>query len=161
MNNSFSKIVAVLGIATLMLSGCAREIGSSHYTSGSVGTVSETYEGVISNVRVVTVDAHDELEHNVLGGLLGAAAGGYAGSGIGKGRGQDAAIIGGAILGATAGAAAERQIKRQQGYEYTVRLNSGRMVTVVQGTDTVLSVGQRVRVYISGSGGSRSRVVAY
>lgn len=160
MHNSFSKIVAVLGISTLMLSGCAREIGSSHYTSSSVGSVSETYEGVISSVRVVTVDAHDELEHNVIGGLLGAAAGGYAGSGIGKGRGQDAAIIGGALLGATVGAAAEKQLKRQQAYEYTVRLNGGRMITVVQGTDTVLSVGQRVRVYISGAGG-RSRVVAY
>lgn len=159
MKNSFLKFFAAFGMVALMLSGCARELGSSNYTSGSVGEASETHEGVIKQVRVVTVDAHDELEHNVLGGLLGAAAGGYAGSGIGKGSGQDAAIIGGALLGATAGAFAEKKIKQQQAYEYTVQLNNGRMLTVVQGSDTMLSVGQRVRVHVSYQG--RSRVVAY
>lgn len=157
--NSLIRVCAAMGFAVIMLSGCARDITSSNYTASSVGEASTSYEGVIKNVRVVVVDENDRLQNNVIGGLIGAAAGGYAGSGIGKGQGQDAAIIAGSLLGATAGALAEKHIKRQQGYEYTVQLKNGGMMTVVQGTDTALSVGQRVIVHVSYNG--RSRVVAY
>lgn len=159
MLNRLLKPLMLLLCAAVLASGCARNIGSNFYTSDSVGGVSTVYEGTIKSVRVVTVSKGDELEQNVTGGILGGVAGGFVGSTIGKGRGQDLATVGGALLGATAGALAEKELKTQQAYEYTVKLNDGSLVSVVQGLDASYSVGQRVLVHMSSNG--RSRITAY
>lgn len=143
---------------TLSISACGRTIGSNEYHSRAVGEVSHTYKGVIDNVRQVTVSEHERLQENQAGILGGALAGGVLGHQVGKGRGNAAATVAGALAGGAAGAYAERALGTQQGYEYTVHLNDGRYVTVVQGLDSKFYVGQKVMVISSHRG--RSRIVA-
>jgi outer membrane lipoprotein SlyB len=108
-------------------------------------------------VRAVTIQEGDRLQENTTGAFIGALAGGAVGSLFGGGWGRVVASGAGAVVGATAGAAAERQLSRQQGLEYTVRLDNGRMVSIVQGPEPSFGVGQRVIVQTSSQG--RARVV--
>ena len=86
------------------------------------------------------------------------AAGGVAGSMIG---GSDAAhilgAIGGAVVGGMAGDAAQGALSRQGGYEYVVQLDTGGLITVTQGTDVLLTPGQKCLVLY----GKQARVVPY
>lgn len=146
-----------LGLVTVMsISGCGRNIGSNNYSSASVGEAMTTYAGVVTNMRRVQIQEGDKLTDNVAGGVVGGLIGGVGGHMIGGGRGNTAATVGGALLGAGAGALAQRALSEQEGLEYTVKLDSGSMMTVVQGTDSPLAVGQRALVQVSKN---RSRVV--
>lgn len=143
---------------SLMMGGCARNISSGTYAESHVGEASQTFQGVVASVRQVTVEGSEHLQNNVLGGATGALAGGFGGSFLGKGRGNIAATGVGAIAGAVAGAYAEKELRKQQAFEYVVRLRSGEMRTVVQGLENPLAVGQPVLLMVSYSG--RSRLVA-
>ncbi|MBQ7673377.1 MAG: glycine zipper 2TM domain-containing protein [Alphaproteobacteria bacterium] len=146
--------IVVLGL--LSIGGCARNISSSSYDARKVGAASETYECVVVNVRKVAVEEGDYLENNMTGALMGAAAGGVLGNMIGGGRGRTAATVVGALAGAAGGAAAEKHLKSQEGLEYTVKLQSGAMRTVVQGLDNPLYKGQQALLIIDNN---RARVV--
>lgn len=149
-------VLAVVA-STSLLGGCASDIRSTTYTNQAVGEFAESYEGVIKNVRIVTVRNSEELEGNIAGGLVGGVVGGILGNTVGGGTGRDLATIGGVALGATVGSLAEGKLKEQQGFEYTVKLTDGRLITVVQGLDTQLPIGQKVLVQQSARG--RSRVI--
>lgn len=136
--------------------GCGRNIASNNYSSASVGEAMTTYAGTVTNVRKVQIQEGEKLTDNVAGGLVGGLVGGVGGNMLGKGNGNTATTVGGALLGAAAGAAAQRALSEQEGLEYTVKLDSGSMMTVVQGTDSPLAVGQRALVQVSKN---RSRVV--
>ena len=157
-NNSHAFKLGLVAITTLALSGCARNISSDNYNARTIGEASFSYQGVVSSARQVDVSEGDYLEDNKMGMLLGGGAGGLAGSQIGSGRGAVAGAVGGAVLGAVAGAFAEKALKEQKGMEYVVRLNNGQMMTVVQGVDNPLAVGQRVIIMVKNEG--RSRVIA-
>lgn len=144
----------------VILSGCARNIGSGSYGDGaSFGEASETYRGVVINARAVTVQP-ERLGDNAAGTVGGAIAGGVLGNQFGKGRGRDVTTVLGAIGGAVAGAAVEQNLKTQNGMEYSVKTDEGKILTIVQGPNPQFSVGQRVLVMVSSRRGGRSRVVA-
>ena len=85
----------------------------------------------------------------VLGGLAGAALGQEVGGGTGK-------VIAtgvGATAGAAAGLQAGRTVAGRQSIEWTVRLDNGGTIAVVQG-EPAFSIGQRVQV-ITGGGTTR------
>ena len=152
-----SRIAAIAAIASLALASCARQISPGVYTGGSVGEVRQTYAGTLQSARLVTVQEDELLEDNRTGGLVGGVAGGAAASRIGQGTGKAVAIAGGALAGAALGALAERSVKRQQAMEYIVRLDSGALLTVVQGLQPQIGIGQRV--YVQESARGRSRVL--
>jgi outer membrane lipoprotein SlyB len=54
-----------------------------------------------------------------------------------------------------AGAAAEEGLTRQKGYEITIKLDSGRVIAIVQAADEEFEVGDRVRVIEGGAGATR------
>jgi len=145
-------------LCAFALSGCARDISPGLYTSAHVGEASATYLGSIISVRQVQVQEGEKLQENILGGVLGGVAGGVLGHQLGGGRGKTLATLGGAAVGALGGALAQRELSKQVGLEYTVKLDDGRILTIVQGTDQALASGQRVKVIIGQKG--RSRVVA-
>ncbi len=92
----------------------------------------------------------------VAGVVLGAAAGGALGRGAGRVLG---AALGGAV-GGVAGSAAEGAAQPTDGAAYTVRLASGRVLTIVQHLprgDVMLSAGQQIVVETRGR---TQRVVA-
>lgn len=92
-----------------------------------------------------------------MGATAGASAGGVAGSQIGSSAEANIiGAIGGAVIGGIAGAAAEDAASRQMGIEYVVEATNGALLTVVQGADVPLSVGQKVLVIY----GEQSRVIA-
>ena len=150
------KKYALALILPLMMTttACTDNIGADYYNTSAAGQVSQAVRGTVVAVRPVVVSDGD----GQFGKLAGAAAGGVAGSMIG---GSDAVhilgAIGGAVIGGIAGDAAQEGLSRQQGYEYTIQLDNGNLVSLVQGKDVVLNVGQKCLVLY----GNRSRVVPY
>ncbi len=138
------KILLMATAALIMpIAACTSDISSSHYSTGSVGMVSQTMAGTVVSVRPITVSSED----NNAGTLVGGALGGVAGSQIGGGStAHILGAIGGAVAGGIAGNAAQRGLSSQGGFEYVVRLDNGNMVTVTQGNDILLNPGQRCYV---------------
>lgn len=151
------RAVMTAAALSLAVAGCARQISPNVVDGAAVGETIRTEPGVVEMVRVVEVQEGDRLQENTTGAAVGGLAGGAAASRIGQGWGKVAAIGAGAIAGAALGAVAEREITRQQALEYTVRLDNGQRVTVVQGGDSAIPSGSRVFVQFSNRG--RSRVV--
>ena len=154
MKKTVILLASVCGFAVL-ISGCARNISANSYDARTIGAANNTYAGVIVSMRKVAVEEGDYLEDNKVGGIMGAVAGGVLGNAVGGGRGRTIATAAGALAGAAAGAYAEKQLKSQEGFEYTVKLNSGGMKTIVQGTDVVLYPGQAVLLIEDNKGRSR------
>ena len=61
----------------------------------------------------------------------------------------------GAVAGAVAGEAVEEGVTREKGLQITVRLDTGRTLSVVQAADQRFSVGEQVKVYSRGDGAAR------
>ena len=74
---------------------------------------------------------------------------------FGHGRGRTLATIAGAALGAGAGYAGEKAVTKQNGLEIEVRLESGQILSIVQGADQSFAPGERVRVLRGVDGTSR------
>ena len=143
--------VAMVLAAGLMLSGCPASMSGGAYTRDQARQAQDVQLGYVESVRQVMIEG----TKSGVGTLGGAALGGVAGSTIGKGRGQVAGAIGGAVLGGLAGSAIEENVTRQPGLEITVRLDSGRMVSVTQAADQPFYRGDRVRVLTSYDGTAR------
>lgn len=156
MINRPARVLMLAAAATLALAGCARQISPNTVEGASVGQVSEAFFGTVQQVRVVQVQEGDRLQENTTGGLVGGLLGGAAASRFGGGWGKVLAIGAGALAGAAVGAVAEREITRQQALEYTVRLDNGRMITIVQGgVENPLPSGSRVIVQMGQQGQGR------
>jgi outer membrane lipoprotein SlyB len=132
------------------LTGCAPRIGGSDYSVAGSGQVSDALRGVIVGKRVVHINMKDPEHENDpgAGALAGGVGGGVLGSQFGKGRGSTAGAAIGAIAGAIGGHFAEKALTEQDGFEYQIQLDHGRLMTLAQGRDPELSVGQRVLVII-------------
>ncbi|CAO5678537.1 MAG: hypothetical protein HEEMFOPI_00369 [Holosporales bacterium] len=148
-----NKIFAAFALTAAFLStGCAPKIGGSDYNMANVGEVSETFEGIILTKRVVNISGHE----TGAGTLAGGVAGGFLGSAVGGGKGKQLATVAGAIGGALAGHAIEQSASSQEGFEYSVKvLRTGEIITLAQGAEPNLSIGQPVYVVRSNRGNSR------
>ena len=147
------KMLAVLGVATIALVGCASNISPKTYSVGSVGQVNRTVSATVISVREVDVAGTTGG-----GGTAGTAAGAVLGSSAGgnDSRSNIVGAIGGAVVGGLAGAAIEANATKQKGMEYVVETENGNLMTIVQGADTVFAEGQKVLVLY----GSPSRLIA-
>jgi outer membrane lipoprotein SlyB len=79
--------------------------------------------------------------------------GGIAGSSTGGGKGSDVMRVLGAVVGGVAGAAAEEGYTREDGIEFSILLEDGSHISVVQemsANDESFNVGDKVRVIESG-----------
>lgn len=150
-------VIALILPVMAVLAGCASQIGANQYDSAAVGSVNRARAGTIVSVRAITVADSD----NSLGTTIGGIAGGVAGSQIGKGNTAGVlGAVGGALVGGAAGNLAQRGLSKQSGYEYVVQLDNGGLVTVTQGSDVLMAVGQRCMV-LYGSGSDRARIIPY
>jgi len=149
MTLSLLRTPALAGLLaiTLVVGGCATP---AYYVSPAVPPPSLEL-GVVENVRPIVFQG----PYTGLGALSGAALGGWAGSGIGAGSGNAAAIVGGVLIGSMIGGAAEAEAAKRPGVEVTVRLDTGRMIAVVQDAGEAFAQGDRIRVM---SDGYRTRV---
>lgn len=156
MEGKMKKIlIASLAVTALVSSGCAPQYGGSDYSDSNIGEVSKTYEGVIIAKRVVNLNASD----NGVGALAGGVAGFGLGQAFGGGRGRTASAALGTVAGAAAGNMIGKNLAHQKGFEYQVKMSDTKEVlSIAQGQEPNLSVGQSV--YIIKSNQGRSRIIA-
>lgn len=158
--NNYIKKTALLTLScgVLFLSACAPKLGGNDYDVSGVGEISTTHKGVITATKTVKLRPDDSSKPKV-GAVAGAASGAMLGSTVGGGHKMPlvSAVVGG-LAGGFAGHAIENKLTEQDGTEYQVKLDNGKLITLAQGLEPKLSVGQRVLVIESNR--SRSRVVA-
>ena len=147
------KNFLMLIVVAMMITGCAQSISSDYYTTSNVNQMSTVQKGVIVSTRVVQVAS----DSGTAGTVAGAALGGIAGSAFGSGGGQVASIVGGAVVGGLVGDVAQKEMSKQTGVEYIVKLRNGNMVSIVQGPTPTFNRGQHVLIQY---GAGRPRVIA-
>ena len=134
-------------LTPVLLGGCASGRGSDDYERSEARRVYEVKMGVVEHIRMVKLEGTASGIGTAAGGVIG----GVAGSEAGGGKGKVVTGVLGAVVGGIAGAAAEEAATRKPGQEITVRLDSGRLIAVVQeDTGEKFAVGDRVRVLEAG-----------
>ncbi|MBU0622376.1 MAG: hypothetical protein KJ795_11045 [Gammaproteobacteria bacterium] len=132
----------VLGCA-LLLGGCASEKGGDIYTRDQVRQVQTFRVGVVESVHKVQIEGTE----SPVGTAAGTIVGGIAGSTVGQGKASDVGRVLGAVVGGVVGAAAEEGYTREDGAEYSIKLEDGSYISVVQalGEEEIVA-GDKVRV---------------
>lgn len=140
---------AIVLMASLLASGCTQN-GQNRYNYDEVGKTTVVKFGTVVATRTVDITG----KNTGAGALVGGAAGGIAGNQIGHGGGNAVATLAGVVVGAVAGAVAEQAIADRTGLEYTIVLENGKTITIVQEQnkdDRVFAAGDRVMVQASGA----------
>lgn len=128
----------------MALSACAPP-AQTRYDAFEVGRPLFVEFATVLAVRPVQIQG----ENTGLGSAIGATAGGFGLSAVGQGSGRAGAILGGVIGGLLLGAAAEQAFSNRPGVEYTLTLEDGRTVVLVQfleEEDEILAPGDRAIV---------------
>lgn len=147
------NIIAI--IAAVCVTACTPNLGTNNYQTSAAGQINSVQEGTVINVRQVRI----ATENGGVGSLAGGIAGGAAGSMIGGNSAVNIiGAVGGAVLGGALGAKAQEGLSAQTGYEYIVKLDNGKAITLTQGADTVFTVGQPVYV-LDAAYGDRARII--
>ncbi len=120
--NFRKKILVLILVPLLLVTGCSRNIASNRYTTSS--DYSLTLQGKVISVRDVIVSDQKSAAENDTGLIAGGLAGGLAGSTIGGGNGSIATAIGGAVIGSTIGFFAENSLNNQDALEYVIKLDT-------------------------------------
>ncbi len=146
------RTVAALSLA-LPLAACVPPQSGNVVSAGQAQVAQRASLGTIIGVQQVLVQGGNraaEIGGTVGGGAIGVAAGNQ----IGGGSGRDLARVIGGVVGAAAGNQAARGATTQQSYEWTVRLDNGATITVIQAQPT-FARGQRVQVIEGPNGVAR------
>lgn len=138
------KNVIAVALLALTLSACANT-NQSTYNANEVGKATSVTFGTILGTRQIDIKG----ENTGVGAIGGAVVGAGVGSEFGQGTGNAWATGLGAVAGLAAGALAEQEINDRKGIEYTLTLETGETLTIVQeqaATDRVFNAGERVMV---------------
>ncbi|MEQ9813327.1 MAG: glycine zipper 2TM domain-containing protein [Azospirillaceae bacterium] len=142
---------AAMAAVALVLGACQQNIAGDRLEASQANQASRSEIGTVISYRPVTVQQQNP---SYLTGA-GALAGGVAGSQLGGGTDENIlGAIGGTLAGGLAGYAIEQAIQTQTGVEYTIQMQSGQVITVVQdaanpippGSTVLVSFGQRTTV---------------
>ena len=172
------KIPSLLFAVILSLTGCARDLSSTTYTSDS--TLNIVLEGIVVSTREIKIKDSDRLSDNTTGAALGGLGGGAIAHSSG---GKTGAVVGGAVAGAVVGALGQSALSSAKGTEFIVKVDKSKLsddyyegsarmrnaiaaakatgvITVIQTSEKTKSkkveVGENVLVVISET---RSRVI--
>lgn len=133
-------------VALFFMTGCTRDFSPNLYRSDNVGDLGIVKYGVVKTVTVVDIKEHRRVSDNKAGMGTGAVLGGLLGSAAGGGSGKLLTTGIGAVAGGVAGMYAEDSLRSHKGMRYTVLLDSGETVSIVQSLEPSFAIGQRVRV---------------
>lgn len=145
---NFNRILraSMVAASLVTVAACAAPGGNVVSYSGA-RQVNEVYYGRVIDAREVVIQERNDG--------VGAAAGIVTGAAIGSqiGGGRDDRIVGGivgAIAGGLIGNEIEKGVDRRRAIEYTIRLEGrGGDITVAQGRDPFIRVGEDVEVSIN------------
>ena len=148
MNRSILTAISI-SLLTVGLTGCVSGLQGSTYSRSEARQVQEVEFGTVLSTNPVVIEG----KQSGAGQLPGAIIGGVAGSSVGEGKGQQIFTILGAVGGAVVGSMIEEQATRTQGLELTIKMDSGKTLSIVQEVDNVnvFRKGQRVRVLTQGA----------
>ncbi len=149
-------LIMTLSAASIMLSACTPKLGGDDYSTSGAGEISQTFKGTIIAMRPVAINNNPNGSLGA-GAVIGGLSGALLGSTIGGGKGRLVTGVLGGLAGGGAGQLIENKMGEQQGTEYQVQLDRGDVITLTQGEEPKMAVGQRVLVIQSGK--DRSRVV--
>ncbi|GAB4222759.1 MAG: hypothetical protein Kow0076_4570 [Francisella sp.] len=140
------KKIFLFAFLCFFLVGCSSTEPS--YLSNSVGQVSQVEQGKVVDIQQVSIKGSSNI-----GSRIGGVAGGIGGALAGSGNifTQLAASIGGAIVGGIAGGFTESAITSSKGYQFTIKLNNGKSIAVLQKEKLDINIGDKVTVYMSGN----------
>lgn len=144
-------IILTTVLTASLLGGCAQQgLYGTSYSRDQVRQAQTVQYGTIESVTSVVIEGRDD---GVVGAGTGAVVGGIAGNQIGGGSGRTLATVVGAVAGGLVGQRVEKSVTTGQGQELTIRLDSGRVVSVVQEVDNgqFFRQGERIRVLGQGS----------
>ena len=145
-----SWILAVV-LAALAAAGCASPSSGRVYSRHEARVAWDVRYGKVVAIDDVVIEGRRSALGRVGGGLIGY----QAGRAVGGGSGSRIAGAAGAVAGAVAGQAIEEQATREAAWQFTVELDSGRTISVVQARDQSFAIGERVRVYTRRGGAAR------
>lgn len=146
-----SVLITLFALFAFLLTSCTQNISPNNYNASYVGEANRVVKGTIVHVRSVQVSGNTGVG-TVAGGVAGGAAGSLIG---GSTQANIIGAVGGALAGGLLGNYAEQQINRQQAIEYVIKTRKGNLISVVQGPQSNLYVGQHVLVIL----GARARVI--
>ncbi len=129
----------------LLLGSCATGKSGDVYTREQVRQVQTYKVGVIEGIHEVRIEG----TKSQIGATAGTLVGGIAGSGASQGKTGQVASVLGAVAGGIVGAAAEEGLTREDGLEFSLKMEDGSHISVVQeksANDEVFKVGETVRV---------------
>lgn len=106
--------------AILSLTGCARDLSSSTYTSDS--TMNVVLFGKLLTMREITIKENDSLGSNSTGALVGGISGGVLAS-----KGNRAEMLGAGLAGAAAGAIIQQLAGTTKGMEYIIQVDTSKI----------------------------------
>lgn len=125
------RIIAVATALALFAAGCA-ESSSSRYSSSDIGQIIETAEGTVVSSQVVDIKKDKDPGYGAGGGGSGSSSGSSGNLSI-SGGGPILAVVG--LLTAVGAGMALMDSGTEsadEGFEYMVRMDDGRIVTLVQ-----------------------------
>ncbi|MBE9553501.1 MAG: hypothetical protein IMF05_08565 [Proteobacteria bacterium] len=155
---------ATLLFLAVSLAACSSpKVSDSLYRDSEVGTSKSVVRCRVLEVREVAIREDDAPEKGeAIGAILGGIAGAIIGSQIGGGKGQALATEAGVLAGVVAGGAGGRQaadkMSERKGLEYSVILDNGEELTLVQDFlegDRVVQPGDTCRMQIENDGKNR------
>lgn len=152
------KVVSALVACFLLVNimGCQSRYSGSSYSGRETRQAQTVQWGTVEAIDYVTIDE----KNSGLGVVGGAVAGGALGSLVGRGSGHVVGTVIGSLAGAAIGYGVEDAATTEQALEYTIMLESGRRIAVVQTADSKsapIYVGDHVRIFTSPDGTVRVR----
>ena len=137
--------------AALLAQACATPSSGRSYAKHEARVAWDVKYGEV----VAVDDAVIEGRRSPLGRIGGGLVGYEVGRTVGGGTARAVAGAIGAVTGAVAGQAIEERATREQAWLFTVELESGRTIAVVQARDQSFAIGERVRIYMRRDGAAR------
>jgi len=146
-----SGVAACIALASLLAAGCASSRSSEVYSRDQAMKAQTVQMGTVQSVKAVKIEG----TKSPVGAIAGGAVGGALGHTIGHGTGRTVATVLGAVGGAVGGSVAEEELTKKDGLEITVKLDEGKVISVVQEADVSFQVGDRVRIMKGPDGTTR------
>ena len=143
------KSLLLILLSFSALTACVGQ-SQNEYTFSEVGQSTLVEFGTVLRSRPIMIDK----DASGVGAVMGGVAGAGAGSAVGGGHGRVYTGIAGGVAGAVIGNAAEHALGKENGIEYTIATEKGKVYTiaqVVKKDDMVFAPNTRVMVQTSGS----------